>query len=125
MIRKLAFAALALAMATPTAAGAQNLAQNANTRQAILEIEYQLLQPGVAPDRVAALQARAAQLQTQANGSDFPTLTVPQYGSCDADNSVIAYLQDQLATTNLDYQQTVIDQRGIYDLQTNRKQRGC
>ena len=74
---------------------------------------------------VAALQAQAAQLQAQANGSDFPTATIPQWGTCDADNSVIAYLQDQLATTNLDYQQTVIDQRALYDLGVNLKQRGC
>jgi hypothetical protein len=59
------------------------------------------------------------------NGSDFPTATIPQWGTCDADNSVIAYLQDQLATTNLDYQQTVIDQRALYDLRVNLKQRGC
>ena len=124
-MKQLALLALALALVTPALAGAQTLAQNANTRQAILEVEYQLLQPGVAPDRVAALQAKAAQLQNQANGSDFPTLTIPQYGSCDADNSVISYLQDQLSTTDLDYQQTVIDQRGVYDLQTNLKQRGC
>lgn len=124
-MKQLALFALALALTVPVAAGAQTLAQNANTRQAILEVEYQLLQPGVSPDRVAALQARAAQLQAQANGSDFPTLTIPQWGTCDADNSVIAYLQDQLATTNLDYQQTVIDHRAIYDLSVNLKQRGC
>jgi hypothetical protein len=124
-MKQLALFALALALTVPAAAGAQTLAQNANTRQAILEVEYQLLQPGVSPDRVAALQARAAQLQAQANGSDFPTATIPQWGTCDADNSVIAYLQDQLATTNLDYQQTVIDQRALYDLRVNLKQRGC
>jgi hypothetical protein len=124
-MKQLALFALALALTVPAASGAQTLAQNANTRQAILEVEYQLLQPGVSPDRVAALQARAAQLQAQANGSDFPTATIPQWGTCDADNSVIAYLQDQLATTNLDYQQTVIDQRALYDLRVNLKQRGC
>jgi hypothetical protein len=124
-MKQLALFALAVALMTPAAAGAQTLAQNANTRQAILEVEYQLLQPGVSPSRVAALQAQAAQLQAQANGSSFPTATVPQWGTCDADNSVIAYLQDQLATTNLDYQQTVIDQRALYDLGVNLKQRGC
>jgi hypothetical protein len=124
-MKQLVLLALALAMAAPTAAGAQNLAQNAPTRQAILELEYQLLQPGVAPARVAAIQAQVAQLEAQANGSDFPTAPVPAYGSCDADNSAIAYLQDQLANTNLDYQQTVIDRIGIHDLQVNLHERGC
>lgn len=124
-MKQLALFALALALVTPAVAGAQTLAQNANTRQAILEVEYQLLQPGVAPDRVAALQARAAQLQAQANGSDFPTATIPQWGSCDANNGLIAYLQNQLDTSDLDYQQTVIDHRAIYDLSVNLKQRGC
>lgn len=124
-MKQFALLVLALAMVTPVAAGAQTLAQNAPIRQAILELEYRLVDPGVAPAQVAALQARVAQLQAQANGSDFPTATVPAWGSCDADTSVIAYLQDQLATSNLDYQQTVIDQRAIYDLQVNYKQRGC
>jgi hypothetical protein len=124
-MKQLALLALTLALVTPASAGAQTLAQNANTRQAILEVEYQLLQPGVSPSRVAAFQAQAAQLQAQANGSDFPTATIPQWGTCDADTSVIAYLQDQLAMSNLDYQQTVIDARAIYDLQVNYKQRGC
>ncbi|HTU69890.1 MAG TPA: hypothetical protein VMF11_06175 [Candidatus Baltobacteraceae bacterium] len=119
---------LALAMlltAVPSVAPAQNLAKNAPTRQAIMELEYQLNQPGVPDARAAQLQSQIAQLETQANGSDYPTLPVPVYGSCDADNSAIAFLQDQLATVDLDYQQTVIDQRAIYDLGVNLKQRGC
>ena len=124
-MKQLALLALALALVAPAIAGAQTLAQNANTRQAILELEYQMLQPGVTPERVTAIQAQVAALETQANGSDFPTAPVPAYGSCDADNAVIAYLQDQLATTNLDYQQTVIDRRAIYDRSVNLKQRGC
>ena len=109
----------------PGAAGAQNLATNAPQRQAILDLEYLLNQPGVPAARAAQLAAEITQLETQANGSVLPPLGVPVYGTCDANNSLIAYLQDQLATSNLDYQQTVIDNRAIYDLQVNLKQRGC
>ncbi|MGB6061297.1 MAG: hypothetical protein WBG27_06340 [Candidatus Aquilonibacter sp.] len=124
-MRQLALFALALALLTPLAAGAQNLAANAPQRQAILELEYLLNQPGVPPARAAQLQAQITQLETQANGTEIPPLPVPVYGTCDANNSLIAYLQGQLATSDLDYQQTVIDNRAIYDLQVNLKQRGC
>ena len=124
-MKQLALFALALALVTPLAAGAQNLATNAPQRQAILELEYLLNQPGVPAADVPQIQARITQLETQANGNAVPPLGVPIYGTCDANNSLIAYLHDQLATSNLDYQQTVIDNRAIYDLQVNLKQRGC
>ncbi|MGC2131403.1 MAG: hypothetical protein WA629_15065 [Candidatus Aquilonibacter sp.] len=124
-MKQFALLALALALVTPLAAGAQNLAANAPQRQAILEREYQLNQPGVPTAIATQLQAQITQLETQANGSAVPPLGVPVYGTCDANNSLIAYLQDQLANSNLDYQQTVIDNRAVYDLQVNLKQRGC
>jgi hypothetical protein len=113
---------------SPAAAVAQtqpSLAQNAPQRQAIQELQYLLNQPGVPTARAAQLQAQVAQLETQANGSDLPALPVPVYGTCDANNSLIAYIQGQLASSNLDYQQRVIDNRAIYDLQVNLRQRGC
>jgi len=103
MMKQLALFTLALALLTPLAAGAQNLATNAPQRQAILDLEYLLNQPGVPAARAAQLAAEITQLETQANGSVLPPL----------------------ATSNLDYQQTVIDNRAIYDLQVNLKQRGC
>jgi hypothetical protein len=124
-MKQIAHLALALALVIPVAAGAQNLAANAPQRQAIQELEYVLNQPGVPPARAAQLQAQIAQLETQANGTDVPPLAVPVYGTCDANNSLIAYLQGQLATDDLDYQQRVIDNRAIYDIQVNLKQRGC
>ncbi len=118
--------ALALfAAVAPAVASSQDLAANAPQRQAIQELEYLLNQPGVPAARAAQLQAQVAQLETQANGSDLPQLPVPVYGTCDANNALIAYLQGQLATSNLDYQQRVIDNRAIYDLGVNLKQRGC
>lgn len=118
--------ALAVSLAAaPSIAPAQDLAQNAPTRQAIMELEYQLNIPGVPNARAAQLQSQVTQLETQANGSAYPTLPVPVYGTCDADQSLVAFLQDQLANVDLDYQQKVIDQRAIYDLSVNLKQRGC
>jgi len=125
MMKQLAFFALTLALVAPVAGGAQTLAQNANTRQAILELEYQLMDPGVTPARATQIEAQVTQLETKANGNELDTLPVPAYGSCDADTSTIAYLQNELSTADLDYQQTVIDQRAIYDLGVNLKQRGC
>jgi hypothetical protein len=83
------------------------LAQN----QHVLDIEYQLNQPGM-----PAAQAQAAQNQAP---------MVPVYGSCDADRSVIAYLQDQVQNGNLDAGSAYVDRRNIYDLQVNLRQRGC
>jgi len=90
-----------------------------------MELEYQLTDPGVSPDRVAGYEQRVAQLEAQANGNEVPALPVPAYGSCDADRETISYLQDQLNVEDLDYQQTVIDKRAIYDLGVNLKQRHC
>lgn len=118
--------ALALVAAVaPAAALSQDLAANAPQRQAIQELEYLLNQPGVPTARAAQLQAQVAQLEAQASGNEIPALPVPFYGTCDADNGVLAYLANQLATSNLDYQQRVIDNREVYDLRVNLKQRGC
>ena len=77
-MRQLALFALALALLTPLAAGAQNLAANAPQRQAILELEYLLNQPGVPPARAAQLQAQITQLETQANGTETPAAPGPR-----------------------------------------------
>ncbi|HEY5341256.1 MAG TPA: hypothetical protein VIK27_09540 [Candidatus Aquilonibacter sp.] len=109
----------------PVAASAQSLADNQGQRQAILNVEYQLNQPGVPAASVPGLQQRVAALESQVNGAAFPTVAVPVYGSCDADRSVIAYLHDELTNTDIDYQQQQTDRTAIHDLQANLHQRNC
>ncbi len=108
----------------PALASAQSLPSLAQ-RQAILNLEYQLNQPGIPAASQPALQQRAASLESQANGTALPALALPVYGSCDADRSVIAYLQDDLTNGDLGYQQQQTDRTAIYDLQVNLQQRGC
>lgn|GEM_PF-7134233 len=116
---------LAAALSVPLAARSETLVQSASQRQAIMELEYQLNQPGVPAALASSIQSRAQQIQTAINGTNAPALSVPQYGSCDGDQATIAYLQDELANSDIDYQQQVIDGRAIHDLAVNLRARGC
>jgi hypothetical protein len=125
LARLLSSALLAATIAMPAAARSETLAQSASARQAIMELEYQLNQPGAPTTVTAAMQSRILAIQTQINGNDAPALSVPVYGSCDANQATISYLQDEIANSDIDYQQLIIDQRAIHDLQVNSRQRGC
>jgi hypothetical protein len=127
MKRSLAFAFVLCAAAVPAAASAASmpLAASQVQRQAILDTEYALSDPGMTAAAATAAQNRVAQLQTQINDNAVPTLPVPVYGGCDADQSALAYLQDQVNTADLDQQTLYTYKRNIYDLQVNLRQRGC
>ena len=123
-MKQLYLLALALALTAAPAMAQDALAQNANERQAIMELEYQLNQPGVPPARQTQLENQITALETKINTNGEPNLAVPIYGSCDATRGLVQYLQNQL-TTDLDYQQQVIDNRAIHDLNAILAARGC
>jgi hypothetical protein len=128
LTRLLACGLLAAALFAPAIARSQTLlSQNASQRAEIMDIQY-LLSLGVPASVAADLQSRVVQIQQQINGTgpnDPPGLQVPAYGSCDANQTAILYLQDELANSNINYQQRVINERAIHDLQVNSSRRGC
>ncbi len=92
-----------------------------------MAIQY-VLNLGVPASVASELQSRVIEVQQQINGTgpnDPPALQVPAYGSCDANQTALLYLQDELANSNISYQQRVIDTRAIHDLQANSRQRDC
>jgi len=101
-----------------------SLAQNANERQAIMELEYQLNQPGVPAARQTQLENQITAIETKINTNGEPNLAVPVFGSCDANRGLIQYLQDEL-TTDIDYQQQVDNNRAIHDINAILAARGC
>jgi hypothetical protein len=123
-MKQLAFLALALLMTAAPAFAQDSLAQNADERQAIMELEYQLNWIGVPPATATALQNQIDQIETKINTNGEPNLGVPVYGSCDATRGLIQYLQDQ-NTSDIDYQQHVDNNRAIHDLNAILKARGC
>jgi hypothetical protein len=116
---------LAAAFAPTVSSAAEPLIQSAVQRQQIMELEYLLNEPGLPPAEATRLQGQAMQLQDKINGPDLTSLNLPVYGSCEADDAMIAYLQDEMANSNLDYQSHVIFQRAIRDLEVNISARGC
>jgi protein tyrosine phosphatase (PTP) superfamily phosphohydrolase (DUF442 family) len=125
MKRTLAAWALALAL-VPSVASAQIAMQSSqNQRQAILDTEYALNVPGLPVTQASAAQSRITQFETAINATSVPALAVPQYGGCDADRGMLSYLQNQLQRGNLDQTSIEIDQRALYDLNVNLRQRGC
>lgn len=114
-----------LVQAPLAASAAQPLDASTSQRQAILDLEFQLNDPGQPAAQAHALQTRVASLQSTIETSDIPTALVPAYGGCDADRSVLAYLQDRLQNGNLDPQSQYTDRRNIHDVSANLKQRGC
>jgi hypothetical protein len=123
-MKQLCLLTLALLMTAAPAIAQDSLAQNANERQAIMELEYQLNWVGVPPARATELQNQIDQIETKINTNGEPNLPVPAYGSCDADRGLIQYLQDQ-NTTDIDYQQRVDNNRAIHDLNAILAARGC
>ena len=123
-MKQLYLLALALLITAAPAMAQDTLAQNANERQAILELEYQLNQPGVPPARQTQLENQITAIETKINTNGEPNLGVPVYGSCDATRGLVQYLQNEL-TTDIDYQQQVIDNRAIHDLNAILAARGC
>lgn len=123
-MKQLALLALALLLSAAPALAQDSLAQNANERQTIMDLEYQLNWIGVTSARETALQNQIDQIETKLNTNGEPNLAVPVYGSCDADHGLIQYLQDQ-NTTDIDYQQRVDNNRAIHDLNAILKARGC
>lgn len=123
-MKQLYFLALALLVSAAPAAAQSPLYTSANDRQAIMELEYQLNQPGVPPARQTQLESQITAIETKINTSGDPNLAVPEYGSCDADRGLIQYLQDEV-TTDIDYQQQVDDNRQIHDLSAILKAKGC
>ncbi|HEX8805425.1 MAG TPA: hypothetical protein VF741_00695 [Candidatus Aquilonibacter sp.] len=123
-MKQLALLALALLVTAAPALAQDSLAQNANERLAIMNLEYQLNWIGVTQAQATALQNQIDQIETKINTNGEPNLAVPAYGSCDADRGLIQYLQDQ-NTTDIDYQQRVDNNRAIHDLNAILKARGC
>ena len=116
--------ALLVAATTATAAAQSPLYTSANDRQTIMDLEYQLNQPGVPPARQTQIENQITAIETRINTNGDPNLAVPEYGTCDADRGLIQYLQDEL-TTDIDYQQQVDDNRQIHDISAILKARGC
>jgi hypothetical protein len=123
-MKQLYLVALALLVSAAPAMAQDALAQNASERQAIMELEYQLNQPGVPPARQTQLENQIAQIETKINTNGEPNLAVPVYGSCDADRGMVQYLQNQ-NTTDIDYQQQVNNNRAIHDINAILAARGC
>ncbi len=123
-MKQLYLLALALLLTAAPAMAQDALTQNANERQAIMELEYQLNQPGVPPARQTQLETQITAIETRINTNGQPNLAVPIYGTCDADHGLISYLQNQ-NTTNIDYQQHVNNDRAIHDLSAILAARGC
>jgi hypothetical protein len=114
------------ALAVPVAAQAQiPLVSSQVQRQSILDLEYYLNYPGLPSAQAEAAKVEIANIEAQINGPDLATLTVPAYGGCDADQSLLAYLQDLVANGNLDPQSIYAYDRNIYDISVNLRQRGC
>jgi hypothetical protein len=114
------------ALGVPVAAQAQiPLVSSQVQRQSILDLEYLLNYPGLPPAQAEAASAETQAIQTQINGPDLPALNVPVYGGCDADQSLLAYLQDLVQNANLDPQSIYAYKRNIYDISVNLRQRGC
>lgn len=126
MKRSIAFGITLFLTAVPVAApAAMPLAASQVQRQTILDLEYQLNVPGTPAARATAIQNQIASLEAQINGSDVPALSVPVYGGCEADQSVLSYLQDEVQNGDLDQDTLYTYRRNIYDLQVNLRQRGC
>jgi hypothetical protein len=123
-MKQLYLLALALLVSAAPAAAQPPLFTSANDRQTIMDLEYQLNQPGVPPARQTQLETQITQIETKMNTNGEPNLAVPEYGSCNADRGLIQYLQDEL-TTDLDYQQQVDDNRQIHDINAILKAKGC
>jgi hypothetical protein len=123
-MKQLCLLALALLVSVAPAAAQSPLYTSANDRQTIMELEYQLNQPGVPPARQTQLESQITAIETKINTNGEPNLAVPEYGSCDADRGLIQYLQDEL-TTDIDYQQQVDDNRQIHDLNAILKAKAC
>ncbi len=123
-MKQLYLLALALVLTATPALAQDSLAQNANERQAILELEYQLNQPGVPPARQTQLENQITAIETKINTNGQPNLAVPVYGTCDADHGMVQYLQNQ-NTTDIDYQQHVNNDRAIHDLNAILAAKGC
>jgi len=123
-MKQLSLLALALLLTAMPAMAQDSLAQNANERQAIMELEYQLNQPGVPAARQMQLENQITAIETKINTNGEPNLAVPVFGSCDANRGLIQYLQDEL-TTDIDYQQQVDNNRAIHDINAILAARGC
>jgi len=123
-MKQLSLLALALLLTAMPAMAQDSLAQNANERQAIMELEYQLNQPGVPAARQTQLENQITAIETKINTNGEPNLAVPVFGSCDANRGLIQYLQDEL-TTDIDYQQQVDNNRAIHDINAILAARGC
>lgn len=123
-MKQLSLLALALLLTAAPAMAQDTLAQNANERQAIMELEYLLNQPGVPPARQTQLENQITAIETKINTNGEPNLAVPVYGSCDATRGLVQYLQNQ-NTTDVDYQQHVDNLRAIHDLNAILAARGC
>jgi hypothetical protein len=116
--------ALALVATAAPAFAQDSLAQNANERQAIMELEYQLNQPGVPAARQTQLENQITAIETKINTNGEPNLAVPVYGTCDADRGLIQYLQNQ-NTSDIDYQQLVDNNRQIHDINAILATKAC
>lgn len=123
-MKQLYLLALALLLTAAPAIAQDSLAQNASERQAIMELEYQLNQPGVPPARQTQLENQITALETKINTNGEPNLAVPVYGSCDANRGLIQYLQNQ-NTTDIDYQQLVDNNRAIHDINAILAAKAC
>lgn len=123
-MKQVCLLALVFALTAAPAMAQDPLLTNASERQQIMELEYQLNQPGVPPARATQLANQITQIETKINTNGEPNLAVPVFGSCDADRGLIQYLQNQ-NTTDIDYQQHVNNERAIHDLNAILAARGC
>jgi hypothetical protein len=122
----LGLAVLFCAAVLPISASAQiPLADSQVQRQRILDLEYWLNIPGLPSAQADTVNNEVIAIQTQVNGPDLQPLSVPNYGGCAADQSILSYLQDEVANAGLDKQTLYSYNRNIYDLEVNLRQRGC
>ena len=147
--------ALVAALATPALVAAQSLPPSTQDRQAIATLTYQANLPGTSATERAAIARRISELQYQINtrpliapmptiapnwtGNVAPINQLPAlnpnatpvplgpsiYGSCEAERSVVAYLDEQLSLPSTTYQERQYALSRRAELEKDLRARGC